>query len=176
MRLTIPALILMAAGMVPAAAQAPPGDPCSLLTPDEIKAATGWVVARKEPKSGKGYANCTWSSSKGTSVTPPETVFGGFLPCLTNFPCGTIKWPGSFANSAAMAEFRLNVYKGTQYADAGATAVPVDGLGVPAIIHGLLGEYSFEAWLGGEKVAFVTLWQSAEAARALGGKLLSRLK
>jgi len=42
--------------------------------------------------------------------------------------------------------------------------------------HELVGEYSFEAWLGGEKIAFVTLWKSAESARALGGKLLSRIK
>jgi hypothetical protein len=175
MRLAIPTLIVLAIA-TPAAAQTPAGDPCSLLSKDEIRAATGWVVAHAEPKSGRGYANCTWSSAKGTSVTPPETVFGGFQPCLTNFPCGTIKWPGSFASSAAMADFRLKVYKGTPYADAGATAVPVEGLGVPAIIHELVGEYSFEAWLGGEKIAFVTLWKSAEAARALGGKLLSRLK
>ena len=75
-----------------------------------------------------------------------------------------------------MAASRLSVYKDTPYADAGATAVPVEGLGVPAIIHGLGGEYSFEAFLGGEKVAFVSIWKSAEAAKTLGQKLLARLK
>lgn len=160
----------------PAAAQAPAGDPCAILTPEEIQAAVGWTVATSLPKSGPGYANCTWSSEKGSTVLPPETLSAGYLACLTNFPCTTIQWPGQFASSVAMAEFRLNVYKGTPYEDAGATAVPVEGMGVPAIIHELGGEHSFEAFLGGEKTAFVSLWTSAETARALGEKVLARLK
>jgi hypothetical protein len=151
-------------------------DPCAILTAEEIQATVGWTVATSRPKSGPGYANCTWSSEKANTVLPPETLSAGYLPCLTNFPCSTIQWPGQFASSAALAEFRVNVYKGTPYADAGATASPVDGLGVPAIIHELGGEYSFEAFLGGEKTAFVSLWTSAEAARSLGEKVLGRLK
>jgi len=159
------------------AVQAPGGpDPCSVLTAAEIQAAVGWTVARSEPRSGRGYSNCTWSSEKGTTVLPPETVEAGIIPCLTNFPCTTIDMPKQFATSAAMAEFRRNVYKGTSYEAANPSVEPVDGLGVPAVLHELGGLYSLEMFLGVEKTAFVTLWASADAARSLGEKVLSRLR
>jgi hypothetical protein len=47
---------------------------------------------------------------------------------------------------------------------------------VPAVIHELGGLYSMEMFLGGEKMAFVTLWAGADAARSLGEKVLARVR
>lgn len=160
----------------PPAAAASGIDPCSILTAEEIQAAVGWAVARSEPRSGTGYANCTWSSDKGTTAMPPETVEAGLIPCFTNFPCTTVDMPKQFASSAAMAEFRRGLYQGTSYEAMNPTVEPVEGLGVPAIIHELGGLYSMEAFLGEGRMAFVTLWTGADAARSLGEKVLERVR
>ena len=160
----------------PPAAAASGIEPCSTLTPEEIQAAVGWTVARSDPKSSPGYFSCTWASAKGGSVMPPETVEAGITMCFTNIPCSNVDMPGQFANSAAMAELRRGVYKGTSYEAMNPMVEPVEGLGVPAVIHELGGLYSMEMFLGEEKIAYVTLWTGADAARALGEKVLQRVR
>jgi hypothetical protein len=160
----------------PPAASASGIEPCSTLTVEEIQAAVGWTVARSEPKSSPGYFSCTWASEKGGSVLPPETVEAGITSCFTNIPCSTIDMPGQFANSAAMAEFRRGVYKGTSYEAMNPMVEPVEGLGVPAVVHEIGGMYSMEMFLDDGKTAFVTLWTGADAARSLGEKVLARVR
>lgn len=55
--------ILAAAVLIPAAARAQ--DPCSLLTPDQIKAVLNSPVEPGQPGVAKDSNECTWSDAQG---------------------------------------------------------------------------------------------------------------
>jgi hypothetical protein len=56
-------LIAAAATLIPAAAHAQ--DPCSLLTPDQIKAVVSTPVNPGTPGGTKDSPDCTWKDAKG---------------------------------------------------------------------------------------------------------------
>jgi hypothetical protein len=58
-----PLLIAAAAALIPAAARAQ--NPCSLLTPDQIKAVLNSPVEPGQPGVAKGSNECTWSDAQG---------------------------------------------------------------------------------------------------------------
>jgi len=160
---------------LPAGAATSGPDPCTLLSGEEIQAVMSWAVAKREPSSVSGYSHCTWSSEKGGGAYPPETVAAGTTPCFTNFPCKA-DTPARFSTSVELAEYRRRLYQGTSAEAADPRVEPVEGLGVPAIMHELGGEYSLEMFLGNRRTAYVTVWTSAEAAHALGEKVLARVR
>ena len=69
-------LLIAAATLIPAAAHAQ--DPCSLLTPDQIKAVVSVPVDSGTPGGTKESPDCTWKDAKGenrayVSLKPRDT-------------------------------------------------------------------------------------------------------
>ncbi len=58
-------LLAAAAALIPAAHAQTPLDPCSLLTPDQIKAVLNSPVEPGQPGVAKGSNECTWSDANG---------------------------------------------------------------------------------------------------------------
>lgn len=149
-------------------------DPCTLLTSEEVEAAMGWAVAKTTPYANGDRGHCVYESARGNTVLPPEQVDAGVIPCWTNFPCQSDA-PDQFASSAALVSYRLKLYQGgSMPLDPAIT--PIDGLGAPALMHELATQYTMEAWLGHQKLAYVSVWDSESAARSLGEKVLARTR
>jgi len=149
-------------------------DPCALLTQEEVGEAVGWAVVKATPYVRGEVGHCQWEGEKSNAVLPPEQADAGVIACFTNFPCPS-DMPTSFASSEEFVAFRKKLYEGNSY-NLDPTITPIEGLGVPALMHELATMYSFEAWLGDHRLAYVSVWGSEAAARALGEKLLSRAK
>ncbi|HEV2577889.1 MAG TPA: hypothetical protein VGU25_11835 [Acidobacteriaceae bacterium] len=58
-------LLAAAAVLIPAAHAQTPQDPCSLLTPDQIKAVINSPVEPGQPGVAKGSNECTWGDAHG---------------------------------------------------------------------------------------------------------------
>jgi hypothetical protein len=147
-------------------------DPCSLLTKDEVKAAVGWTVMTATPYVTGDRGHCVYRGEKGKTVLPPEEVEAGVIPCWPNFPCAS-DMPKEFGSSAALVAYRTKLYEGNSF-NLDPKIAPIEGLGVPALMHELATLYSMEMWLGSQKLAYVTVWGSESGARSLGEKVLSR--
>ena len=155
-----------------AAASAGSIDPCALLTPGEIQSVVNWTVANTKPYADGDHGHCVYEGDKGMSVLPPEQVDAGVLPCFTNFPCASDQ-PERFSSSAELVAYRRKLYEGNAYGlDPAIT--PVEGMGVPALMHELASQYTLEMWLGEHRVAYVSVWDSEAGALALGKALLAR--
>lgn len=159
------------------AAAASTFDSCALLTAEEVQATLGWAVAKSTPYGSGDQGHCVYEGEKSNTVFPIEQAEAGVIACFTNFPCPG-DMPGSFGSSADLAAFRKQLYQ-----SAGATAAaleptiePIQGLGSPAIMHELAGQYSVEVWLGPRRTAYVSVWTSAEAALALMEKVVARVR
>lgn len=154
-------------------------DPCALLTADEVQGALGWTVAKSSPYVTGDLGHCTYESEKSNTVIPVEQVEVGVIACFTNFPCPA-DMPERFASSAEMTAFRTGLYqdheKTSSMGDLGATITPIEGIGYPAIMHELGGQYSLELQLAPQRTLYVSVWTSADAARSLGEKALPRAK
>jgi hypothetical protein len=149
-------------------------DPCALLTPGEVGEAVGWTVVKATPYVQGNLGHCKWEGEKSNTVLPPEQSEGGVIACFTNFPCPS-DMPTSFASSEELVAFRKKLYEGNAYG-LDPVITPIEGLGVPALMHELATMYSFEAWLGDHRLAYVSVWGSEAAARSLGEKVLTRAK
>lgn len=155
------------------AASSPAGgwDPCTILTHEEIQAQMGWAVVTATAYPSGNQGRCVYEGAQGKSAYPPETVEAGVVACFANFPCGA--GLGPFGSSADLLAFRQKLYQESSMALEPAIAA-VEGLGAPAIMHELGGEYSLEVWLGPSRLVVVAVWGSEAAARALGEKALAR--
>jgi len=183
----LPSLLLACGGSpardqaeaAPAAEAAPSTDFCALVTADEVQAAVGWAVAKSTLYGAGNLGHCKYESEKSNTVLPPEQAEAGVIACFTNFPCAD-DMPGSFSSSADMVAYRKKLYadyeKDSSMGPLDASIEPVEGLGVPAIMHELGGQYTLEAWLGPKRIAYASVWTSAEAARSLGEKVVARAK
>jgi hypothetical protein len=186
----IPAVLLLSCGGSPArdqaeaapaaeAAAAPTTDFCALLTAEEVQAAVGWAVAKSTVYGQGNLGHCKYEGEKSNNVLPPEQLEAGVIMCFTNFPCAE-DMPGSFASSADLVAYRKKLYaeyeKDSSMGPLDASIEPVEGLGVPAIMHELGGQYTLEAWLGPKRIAYVSVWTSADAARSLGEQVLARAR
>jgi hypothetical protein len=97
--------------------------------------------------------------------------------CFTNMPCGS-GLPG-FASSAELAAYRRKGYESSSTAlgaELKPMIEPLEGLGVPAIRHELLGQRSIEMALGPQRLAWVETWASYDAAETLAKHLLGRVR
>lgn len=139
-------------------------DPCALLTAAEIEAVLGWKVATTEPKSYGTTGNCTYTSAnpygKG-GMQQVTLLVGQGMPDMNS--------------ASAMAQWRLKQYEGPSYKDLGPIVEPVEGLGVPAIRNEVAGLLTLEMAVGKQLVS-VGVFGSLEQARALGEKVLMRIK
>lgn len=149
-------------------------DPCALLTKEEVGAAVGWTVVKATPYVTGERGHCVYQGEKGKAVLPPEEVDAGVIPCWPNFPCQS-DMPKSFGSSAALASYRTKLYEGNAY-NLDPEITPIEGLGVPALMHELATLYNMEMWLGDRRLAYVSVWESEDAARTLGEKVLARAK
>lgn len=148
-------------------ASAPAGDafdPCSLLTVAEIEAVLGWKVAKMEPKRYGATGNCTYTSANPYGKDGMQQVtllVGQGMPDMSS--------------ASAMAQWRLKQYEGPSYKDIGAIVEPIEGLGVAAIRNEVGGLLTLEMAVGKQLVS-VGVFGSLEQARALGEKVLMRIK
>jgi hypothetical protein len=149
-------------------------DPCSLLTVDEVQAAVGWAVVKATPYVTGDRGHCVYQGEKGKTVLPPEEVEAGVIPCWFNFPCAS-DMPRNFGSSAALVAYRKKLYEGSAY-NLDPEITPIEDLGVPALMHELATLYSMEMWLGYQRLAYVSVWESEAGARSLGEKLLARAR
>ena len=148
-------------------------DPCSLMTREEVQAAVGWTVTQTKPIPQGALGHCVYSG-EGMTAEGPREVDLGIGVCFSNMPCGA--GLPAFASSAELAAYRRKGYEGsTILGDLKPTIEPVEGLGVPAIRHELAGQKSVELGLGRERLAYVELWGSFDAALALAKQLLTRV-
>jgi hypothetical protein len=74
-----------------------------------------------------------------------------------------------------MADYIRNQYKGTG-GETFAKLEAAEGLGVPAAMQELAGQYTLEMVLGDRRIASASTWVSAEATRSLAEKVLARSK
>jgi hypothetical protein len=145
-------------------------DPCGLLTKAEIESQVSWTVVKSTPYPNGDRGHCQHEGAGGMGGLEQADV--GVLECFTNFPCRS-DMPKVFASSAALVDYRKKLYEGSgSPVEAGIT--PVEGLGVPALMHEMAGYYTIEMWLGDHRIAFVSTWESEAATRSLGEKLLAR--
>lgn len=149
-------------------------DPCALLTTDEVQAVVTWKVVNTSPNPSGNWGNCFYRGEKGSTVLPPEEVEAGVIRCFTNFPCAS-DMPKRFSSSAEMVAYRKKLYEGSIY-NLSADITPIEGLGVPALMHVAFTYYTIEMWLGERRLAYVSVWGSEAGALALGKELLARAK
>jgi hypothetical protein len=155
-----------------AAASSGSFDPCALLTKEEVQAAVGWAVATATPHVNGESGHCVYEGERGAAYL--EQVEAGVIQCWPNFPCAS-DMPKSFGSSEELAAYRESLYE-SNYSGPPPTIQPIDGLGVPAIVHQLMDNYTVEMWLGYQRLAYVQLWESEDAARSLAEKVLARAK
>jgi hypothetical protein len=167
-----------AAAEAPATPAASSFDPCALLTNEEVQAALGWVVAKASPSVNGNMGGCMYESEKSNMVVPFEQLNVGVTMCFTNLACSTFDMPKSFSSSGAMVEARKKAYEesgNAKYLEM-VTITPVEGLGVPAIMHDMATLLSLEMSVGDGRIAYVSAWGSPEATRSLAEKLLARVR
>jgi len=161
-----------AAARETAAASGSSFDPCALLTKEEVQAAIGWAVATATPHVSGESGHCVYEGERGAAYL--EQVEAGVIQCWPNFPCAS-DMPKSFGSSEDLAAYRESLYE-ENYSGPPPAIRPIEGLGVPAIVHQLMDWYTVEMWLGYQRLAYVQVWESEEAARSLGEKVLARAK
>ena len=153
-------------------------DPCALLTQDEVQAALGWAVAKATPSARGDLGSCAYVSEKSNTVVPFEQLDVGITTCFTNLACSTLDMPKSFGSSGAMVEARKKAYEesgNAKYLEM-VTITPVEGLGVPAIMHDMATLLTLEMSVADGRIAYVSSWGSAEATRSLAEKMLARVR
>jgi hypothetical protein len=153
-------------------------DPCALLTKEEVQAALGWEVAKAGATVNGDLGSCMYESEKSNMASPFEQLTVGVMTCFTNMACSTFDMPKSFSTSSAMADARKKAYQETdnaKYLDM-VTITPVEGLGVPAIMHDMATLLSLEMSVENGRIAYVASWGSAEATRSLAEKVLARVR
>jgi hypothetical protein len=149
-------------------------DPCTLLTAEEVQAAVGWAVAETTPYPRGDGGRCVYKGD--ATALPLQSVEAGVSVCLSNFPCtGEEGWGSLLSTSTAMADYIRNQYKGTG-GETFAKLEAAEGLGVPAAMQELAGQYTLEMVLGDRRIASASTWVSAEATRSLAEKVLARSK
>lgn len=161
------------------AAPAPPAtagsfDPCSLLTASEVEAAVGWkpdaVTPFLQPKE-TGY--CKFTGPDKAALTPQQ-VSAGVGVCPTNMACSELP---EFASSADLVAYRKKGYQESASGrDLNPRIVAIEGLGVPAIEHELLGLIAVEMAIGQKKLAYVEAFAPSATVRGLAEKLLARVR
>jgi len=149
-------------------------DPCALLTKKEVQAVVSWTVVKATPYVTGDHGHCTYEGEKGKNTLPPEQVDAGIIACWTNFPCAS-DMPTHFSNSAELVAYRIRLYEGNSY-NLDPAITPIEGLGLPALMHELATYYTMEMWFGNRRLGFVSVWESGDGARSLGEKLLSRAR
>ena len=153
-------------------------DPCTLLTQEEVQAALGWAVAQATPSARGNLGSCAYKSEKSNTVVPFEQLDVGITSCFTNLACSTFDMPKAFGSSEAMVEARKKAYEesgNAQYLEM-VTITPVEGLGVPAIMHDMATLLTLEMSMADGRLAYVSSWGSAEATRSLAEKMLARVR
>lgn len=151
-------------------------DPCTLLTAEEVQAAVGWAVAETTPYPSGDGGRCVYKGADATGL-PPQSVDAGVSVCLSNFPCtGEEGWAQLLSSSAVMADYLRNKFKGTSAEALEPKVDAVEGLGVPATMLEMAGQYTLEMVLGDRRIASAETWVSAEATRSLAEKVLARAR
>jgi hypothetical protein len=146
--------------------------------PAEVQAALGWEVAKAGATVNGDLGSCMYESEKSNMASPFEQLTVGVMTCFTNMACSTFDMPKSFSTSSAMADARKKAYQETdnaKYLDM-VTITPVEGLGVPAIMHDMATLLSLEMSVENGRIAYVASWGSAEATRSLAEKVLARVR
>jgi hypothetical protein len=104
----------------------------------------------------------------------PEQIDVGIGLCPTNMPCKELP---DFASSGDMALYRRKGYESSSSSmGLNPRIVAIEGLGVPAIEHGLGGLLAIEMAIGQKKLAYVETWAPPATARALAEKVLARAR
>jgi len=139
-------------------AKKPSVEVCSLLTNEEIAAATGAKVAEVKPDSHGSVGTCNYQ-------VPSEPLPVVSLVLAPNMP--------PVATSTEMAEWRNK--QGTSFGDIKVLIAPIEGLGVPAIRNEVegVGLVTVEAAAKGMLLDVTT--SSLERSKALAVKAIARL-
>jgi hypothetical protein len=143
----------------PAAKSGPQVDVCSLLSANEIEAATGAKVMNTKAEAHGAVGTCNYEAANE------------LLPVVS-----LVLAPGmpEVSSSTEMAAWRSK--QGTSFGDIKVTIAPIEGLGVPAIRNEVegVGLVTIEAAAKGMLLDVTT--SSLERSRALAPKAIGRLR
>lgn len=141
----------------PSTAAASKLDPCSVVTPEEVKAAVGWTVQ----KSQLNGAVCNFTGPNELNDMVAVLISAGMQP---------------MSSSEEMANWRRAQTKGESYKDIKFIIEPIPDLGVPAIrneLEGVSGMAGVESYVRGRLLTITT--PTLEGSKALTRSAIKRI-
>ena len=141
----------------PSAAAASKLDPCSVVTPEEVKAAVGWTVQKTQLNG----AVCNFTGPNELNDMVAVLVSAGMK---------------TMSSSEEMANWRRAQTKSNTYKDIKFIIEPIPDLGVPAIrnqLEGLDGMVGVESYVRGRLLTITT--PTLEGSKALTRSAIKRI-